>query len=72
MACRQEPTLGRWTHGQGTRDLPGFQEEHLRTTFGAWYPNVEFTFITDSGHFPMDETPVYLAGLVERFLAAHR
>ncbi len=56
----------------GRQDLPGFQEEHLNKTVGGWFPNVEFTFITDSGHFPMEETPVYLASLVERFLDAHR
>jgi len=56
----------------GRQDLPGFQEEHLRRTFGAWYPNVDFNFITDAGHYPMQETPVYLASLVERFLEAHR
>jgi pimeloyl-ACP methyl ester carboxylesterase len=56
----------------GRQDLPGFQEEHLRKTVGAWFPNIEFTFITDSGHFPMDETPVYLASLIERFLDTHR
>ena len=56
----------------GRQDLPGFQEEHLRKTLGAWFPNAEFTFITESGHFPMDETPVYLASLIERFLDTHR
>lgn len=55
----------------GRQDLPGFQEEHLRKTLGAWFENAEFTFITDAGHFPMDETPVYLATLIERFLDAH-
>lgn len=55
----------------GRQDLPGFQEEHLRATFGAWYPNAELTFITDAGHYPMQETPAYLAALMERFLAEH-
>lgn len=55
----------------GRQDLPGFQEEHLRKTLGAWFESSEFTFITDAGHFPMDETPVYLATLIERFLDAH-
>lgn len=55
----------------GRQDLPGFQEEHLRKTLGAWFENAEFTFITDAGHFPMDETPVYLATLIEGFLDAH-
>ncbi len=56
----------------GDRTFPDFRRSHLRTTFGSWYANVEFTFITDAGHYPMYETPVYLAGLVERFLDAHR
>lgn len=56
----------------GRQDLPGFQEEHMRKTFGAWYPNVELSFITDTGHYPMHETPVYLSSLVERFLDADR
>ena len=56
----------------GRQDLPGFQEEHLRKTFGAWYPKVEFAFITDAGHYPMFETPVYVASLIERFLAGQR
>ncbi len=56
----------------GRHDLPGFQEEHLRKTFGAWYPNIEFSFITDAGHYPMQETPVYLASLIENFLSKHQ
>ncbi|MDR4470902.1 MAG: alpha/beta hydrolase [Nitrospira sp.] len=55
----------------GRQDLLGFQEEHLRKTVGTWFENTEFTFITDAGHFPMDETPVYLASLMERFLDTH-
>lgn len=55
----------------GRNDLPGFQEEHLRKTFGAWLPEVRFEFITDAGHYPMQETPVLLAGLLEQFFAAH-
>jgi pimeloyl-ACP methyl ester carboxylesterase len=56
----------------GRQDLPGFQEAHLRNTFGVLYPNVAFSFITDAGHYPMHETPVYLASLIEKHLAAHR
>lgn len=55
----------------GRQDLPGFQEEHLRSTFGSWYPNAEIEFITDAGHYPMQETPVYLATLLERFITKH-
>jgi pimeloyl-ACP methyl ester carboxylesterase len=56
----------------GRQDLPGFQEAHLRNTFGTWFADVEFAFITDAGHYPMQETPVYLASLIERFLGDHR
>ncbi|MCS6289636.1 MAG: alpha/beta hydrolase [Nitrospira sp.] len=56
----------------GRQDLPGFQEDHLRRTLGTWFQNAAFTFITDSGHFPMVETPVYLASPIERFLDSHQ
>lgn len=52
----------------GRQDLPGFQEKHLRATFGQWFKNVDFHFITDAGHYPMQETPIYLATLLEGFL----
>lgn len=55
----------------GRNDLPGFQEPHLRQTFGAWLKDVCFEFITDAGHYPMHETPVRLAALLEGFVAAH-
>lgn len=56
----------------GRQDLPGFSEQKYRETFGAWYPNADLQFITDAGHFPMYETPVYLATLIESHLNAHR
>lgn len=52
----------------GRQDLPGFQESHFEKTFAQWYPNVTFRYITDAGHYPMQETPVYLASLIEEFL----
>lgn len=52
----------------GRQDLPGFQEEHLKKTFGTWLPNIDFKFISDAGHYPMQETPVYLATLMEQFI----
>lgn len=56
----------------GRQDLPGFGEEKYRQTFSAWFPGVDLQFITDAGHFPMYETPVYLATLVESHLNAHQ
>lgn len=55
----------------GRQDLPGFQEAHLRETIGTWFPTAEFQFIADSGHYPMFETPVYLASLIDNFLRRH-
>lgn len=55
----------------GRNDLPGFLEPKLRDTFGAWYPNAEFRFITDAGHYPMQETPAFLASLIQEFLTAN-
>ncbi len=55
----------------GRQDLPGFQEEKYQSTFAVWYPHVDMQFITDAGHFPMYETPVYLATLLEGFLDQH-
>lgn len=56
----------------GRQDFPGFGEAKYRETFSAWFPNVDLQFITDAGHFPMYETPVYLATLVESHLNAYR
>jgi pimeloyl-ACP methyl ester carboxylesterase len=56
----------------GRQDLPGFQEQHLRKTFGEWFVHVDFAFVTDAGHYPMQETPIYLATLIEGFLDRHR
>ncbi len=53
------------------QDLPGFGEQKYRPTFSRWYPNLEPRFITDAGHFPRYETPVYLTTLVEGFLGTH-
>ena len=53
----------------GRNDLPGFLEPKLKSSFGAWYPNAELRFITDTGHYPMQETPAYLAALIQEFLA---
>lgn len=55
----------------GRLDLPVFGEDNLRATFGAWYPDVEFRFIADAGHYVMVEAPLYFAFLVEDFLRRH-
>ena len=47
---------------------PALGEETMRQTFLQWYPNAELDVIASAGHYAMDETPIELATLVERFL----
>ncbi|WP_042377271.1 alpha/beta fold hydrolase [Streptacidiphilus melanogenes] len=48
---------------------PALGAETMRATFAAWYPNLETEVLGNAGHYAMEETPVALAGSVERFLA---
>jgi len=56
----------------GRNDLPGFQEPVLRRGFTGLFPRLDFRFVTDAGHFPMEETPALFAKLVEEHLNANR
>lgn len=49
----------------GRTDLPGFLEDYYKKTLGVWLPNAKFEYIENSGHYPMHETPVLFATLVE-------
>jgi pimeloyl-ACP methyl ester carboxylesterase len=53
------------------RHDPALGAETMQATFGAWYPNLELETFPDAGHYAMDESPVALAGSVERFLGRH-
>lgn len=55
----------------GEWDQPDFLEEDMKNTFMAWHPNAELTVIRNCGHCPMQETPIYLATLMENFMAKH-
>ncbi|WP_042432360.1 alpha/beta fold hydrolase [Streptacidiphilus anmyonensis] len=48
---------------------PALGADTMRSTFAVWYPNLELEILANAGHYAMDETPVALAGSVERFLA---
>lgn len=50
---------------------PAINEELMRKTYLAWYPNAKLDVVRNSGHYPMQETPVYLATAIEKFFAAH-
>jgi len=56
----------------GRNDLPGFQEAHYSATIANWLQNVRFHYVTDAGHYPMQETPVLFASLIEGHFAAAR
>ncbi len=43
----------------------------MTQTLLDWYPNATFDIIQNSGHFPMSETPVRLAMIMENYLYKH-
>ncbi|MES2951321.1 MAG: alpha/beta hydrolase [Pseudomonadota bacterium] len=55
----------------GEHDIPNYREDSLRSTFGTCYPNVRFEMSANSGHYPMLETPVFVASRMNAFLAEH-
>jgi 3-oxoadipate enol-lactonase len=55
----------------GEHDIPVYREDALRQSFGACYPRVQFAMSANAGHYPMLETPVYVASKLNSFLAAH-
>jgi len=54
----------------GEHDL-ALTKEVMQATFLAWYPNAVLEVIRNAGHYPMQEVPVYLAGLIEQFFLRH-
>lgn len=45
-------------------------EALLRRTWLSSCPDAQFELLRNAGHFPMEETPVFLAATLERFLCA--
>jgi len=52
----------------GRNDIDAFQPSAIGQTFGRWYKNVEIMQIANAGHYPMQETPVRYATMVQTFI----
>lgn len=55
----------------GAHDAEGHSAPVMQQTFCQYYPNVELVTIQNAGHYPMQETPVFLAGTFETFMRKH-
>lgn len=55
----------------GRNDLPGFQAAHYQATLASWLSDVRFEYIANAGHYPMQETPILFASLLEEHFEAH-
>ena len=54
----------------GALDIPFYRGEPLRNAFSLAYPSVTFETIEDAGHYSMLETPVRVASIIEKQVAA--
>lgn len=54
----------------GEHDGP-LQADFMRETFLKWYPNARLETIVNAGHYPMYETPVVLATMMESYMKEH-
>lgn len=55
----------------GAKDAEANSLDVMKKTILSWCPNAESVVIEDAGHYPTQETPVYLATLIDSFLKKH-
>lgn len=55
----------------GKCDSDWHNREVMDKTFATFYPNCTISEIADASHFPMQETPILLASLIESYLEKH-
>ena len=48
---------------------PALNEDVMRNTFLKYYPNVELEILNNSGHYPMQEIPIWFISTMEAFLS---
>jgi pimeloyl-ACP methyl ester carboxylesterase len=48
---------------------PALGAELMRQTWLRYYPNADLTIMANAGHYPMFETPVALATVIEEHLS---
>ncbi len=48
-----------------------FTADAMKQTYMDWLPNAELVMIGNSGHYPMQEAPVFLATRMEAFMRDH-
>ncbi|HYE01364.1 MAG TPA: alpha/beta hydrolase [Alphaproteobacteria bacterium] len=51
---------------------PALGRAAMEGSFLQWYPRCEMTVVPNAGHYPMQETPVFLATVTEEFMRRHR
>jgi 3-oxoadipate enol-lactonase len=54
----------------GAQDIPFYRNEAFHNAFATAYPHASFEIIDDAGHYTMLETPVRVASIIEKRIAA--
>lgn len=55
----------------GKHDIPFYREESVGKNFSALYPNFDLVVSEEAGHYPMLETPVFVAANIERHIVKY-